>query len=308
MEPRRHGLKARLGAVALALEFAASALAAAAVGAQAPTELTLEDAVALAKGSSPMYLSTQNDQASANWQVREAYGQFLPSLNASLNGTWQEAGAQRFGTIVFDDQITDWYFSGYTLGLGMTIDGNTIFGIPNARGRARDYPHQFSGGMRQRAMIAMALVHNPDVLIADEPTTALDVTVQAQILRLLRDLQQSRGMSILLITHDLGIVNELADRVAVMYAGRIVEIGPVRDVIQAPRHPYTAGLMGSIPRIGARKKLIQIEGAMPRLNAIPAGCAFHPRCPRRFERCLAERPGLIGAGAGEAACWLHAAA
>lgn len=132
MNPKRHSYTARLGTVVLGL-----ALAAAAARAQAPTELTLEDAIALAKGSSPAYLSTQNDQSSANWQVREAYGQFLPSVNASLNGTWQEAGAQRFGTIVFDDQITDWYFSGYAIGLGMTIDGNTIFGIPNARANRR---------------------------------------------------------------------------------------------------------------------------------------------------------------------------
>jgi peptide/nickel transport system ATP-binding protein len=182
-------------------------------------------------------------------------------------------------------------------------------GIPGAEARFHHYPHQFSGGMRQRVVIALALAAEPRLLIADEPTTALDVSIQAQIIALLRRLAAERGAAVMLITHDMGVIAETAHRVAVMYAERIVEIGAVRDVIHAPRHPYTVGLMGSIPRIAAtRSRLVQIDGAMPRLNAIPPGCAFNPRCPRRFARCLAERPGLLPAGASRAACWLHAAA
>jgi peptide/nickel transport system ATP-binding protein len=182
-------------------------------------------------------------------------------------------------------------------------------GIPGAEARFDHYPHQFSGGMRQRVVIALAIAAEPCLIIADEPTTALDVSIQAQIISLLKRLAESRGTAVMLITHDMGVIAETSHRVAVMYAGRVAEIGPVRDVTHAPRHPYTAGLMGSIPKIGVQKqKLVQIEGAMPRLNAIPPGCAFNPRCPRRFERCLAERPELLPAGAGAAACWLHAAA
>jgi len=181
-------------------------------------------------------------------------------------------------------------------------------GIPAPAGRYRHYPHQFSGGMRQRVVIALALAAEPRLLIADEPTTALDVSIQAQIIALLKRLAAERGAAVMLITHDMGVIAETAHRVAVMYAGRIVELGSVRDVIHAPQHPYTVGLMGSIPRIAARRShLVQIDGAMPRLNAIPPGCAFHPRCTRRFERCLVERPDLMPAGASRAACWLHAA-
>jgi peptide/nickel transport system ATP-binding protein len=169
------------------------------------------------------------------------------------------------------------------------------------------YPHQLSGGMRQRVMIAMALSCNPNLLIADEPTTALDVTIQAQILELLNELKAKLNMAILLITHDMGVIAETADRVAVMYAGRIVEIGPVADVIHRPQHPYTHGLMGSIPSIVAeREQLEQIDGTMPRLTAIPTGCAFHPRCPHAFDRCRRERPELMASGATRAACWLVA--
>ena len=180
-------------------------------------------------------------------------------------------------------------------------------GIPGAEARLEHYPHQFSGGMRQRVVIALAIAAEPALIIADEPTTALDVSIQAQIIALLKRLAQTRGTAVMLITHDMGVIAETSHRVAVMYAGRIVEIGPVRDVIHAPRHPYTVGLMGSIPKISVHKqKLMQIEGAMPRLNAIPRGCAFNPRCPRRFERCFADRPDLLPAGTSEAACWLHA--
>ena len=182
-------------------------------------------------------------------------------------------------------------------------------GIPGAEARFEHYPHQFSGGMRQRVVIALAIAAEPSLIIADEPTTALDVSIQAQIIALLKRLSAERGTAVMLITHDMGVIAETSHRVAVMYAGRIAEVGPVREVIHAPRHPYTAGLMGSIPKISSQKqKLTQIEGAMPRLNAIPPGCAFNPRCPKRFARCVAERPDLLPAGAGAAACWLHAPA
>jgi peptide/nickel transport system ATP-binding protein len=180
-------------------------------------------------------------------------------------------------------------------------------GIPAPEARYSNYPHHFSGGMRQRVVIALALAAEPRLLIADEPTTALDVSIQAQIIQLLKRLARERGAAVMLITHDMGVIAETAQRVAVMYAGRIAEIGPVRDVIHAPKHPYTVGLMGSIPKVGTREeKLLQIEGAMPRLNAIPPGCAFNPRCPKRFERCVVERPELLAAGTSRAACWLHA--
>jgi peptide/nickel transport system ATP-binding protein len=182
-------------------------------------------------------------------------------------------------------------------------------GIPGAEARLDHYPHQFSGGMRQRVVIALAIAAEPLLIIADEPTTALDVSIQAQIIALLKRLSAERGTAVMLITHDMGVIAETSHRVAVMYAGRIVEIGPVRDVIHSPRHPYTVGLMGSIPRIASQKtRLVQIDGAMPRLNAIPRGCPFNPRCPKRFARCLADRPDLLPAGTSEAACWLHAPA
>jgi len=181
-------------------------------------------------------------------------------------------------------------------------------GIPAPEARYGNYPHQFSGGMRQRVVIALAIAAEPVLLIADEPTTALDVSIQAQIITLLKRLARDHGTAVMLITHDMGVIAETSQRVAVMYAGRVVEVGPVREVIKAPLHPYTVGLMGSIPKISMEKtRLIQIDGAMPRLNAIPPGCAFNPRCPKRFARCLAERPDPIAVGARAAACWLHAA-
>jgi peptide/nickel transport system ATP-binding protein len=178
-------------------------------------------------------------------------------------------------------------------------------GIPAPERRFDHYPHQFSGGMRQRVVIALALAANPRLIIADEPTTALDVSIQAQIIALLQRLCREHGTAVMLITHDMGVIAETAHRVAVMYAGRIVEVGPVADVIHRPQHPYTRGLMGSIPSIVAeREALAQIDGAMPRLTAIPTGCAFHRRCPQVFERCRRERPELLLAGATRAACWL----
>ena len=179
-------------------------------------------------------------------------------------------------------------------------------GIPGAEQRIDHYPHQFSGGMRQRVVIALALAANPRLVIADEPTTALDVSIQAQIIALLKRLCRDHGTAVMLVTHDLGVIAETADRVAVMYAGRVAEIGSVRDVVKSPRHPYTVGLMGAIPTIGgARDRLAQIDGAMPRVGAAPRGCAFNPRCGRVFERCRHERPELMPAGATQAACWLY---
>jgi peptide/nickel transport system ATP-binding protein len=181
-------------------------------------------------------------------------------------------------------------------------------GIPAAAARFEHYPHQFSGGMRQRVVIALALAAEPRLIVADEPTTALDVSIQAQIIALLKRLCREHGTAIMLVTHDMGVIAETADRVAVMYAGRIAEIGPVADVIHRPHHPYTVGLMGSIPLIGhARERLAQIDGAMPRLNAIPPGCAFNPRCPMVVDACRTVRPELVAAGRSMAACLRHGA-
>ncbi|WP_416357570.1 ABC transporter ATP-binding protein [Aureimonas phyllosphaerae] len=167
-------------------------------------------------------------------------------------------------------------------------------GIPDPERRAEAFPHEFSGGMRQRAMIAVALASDPDILIADEPTTALDVTVQAQILRLLLDLRDRRGLAIVFITHDLGVVSQLCDRIAVLYAGRLCEIGPKRDVLMRPRHPYTAGLVACQPAqsTGARR-LRTIEGQPPGAGEMPSGCRFHPRCPRSGEDCRTRQPPLV---------------
>jgi len=179
-------------------------------------------------------------------------------------------------------------------------------GIPGPERRIDHFPHQFSGGMRQRVVIALALAAEPKLVIADEPTTALDVSIQAQIIALLKRLCREHETAVMLVTHDMGVIAETADRVAVMYAGRIAEVGPVADVIHRPQHPYTVGLMGSIPSLEFEsERLVQIEGSMPRLTAIPAGCAFHPRCEKAFDRCARERPDLMPAGVSAAACWLH---
>ena len=186
------------------------------------------------------------------------------------------------------------------------IDLLAEVGIPAPDRRIDGYPHEFSGGMRQRVVLALALCAEPELVIADEPTTALDVSVQAQIIALIRRLCRERGTAVMLITHDMGVIAETADRVAVMYAGRIAEIGPVRDVVQDPLHPYAVGLMGSIPTLaGEAERLVQIPGSMPRLTAIPAGCAFNPRCPRVFARCHVERPEPIARGAHQVACFLY---
>ncbi|MGN9785853.1 ABC transporter ATP-binding protein [Nonomuraea sp. ZG12] len=176
--------------------------------------------------------------------------------------------------------------------------------IPAAKQRVNDYPHQFSGGMRQRIMIAMAIALDPEVLIADEPTTALDVTVQAQIMELLAELQRESNMGMILITHDLGVVADVADKIAVMYAGRIVENASVHDIYKAPAHPYTKGLLESIPRLDHKgHELYAIKGLPPNLLDMPTGCAFHPRCPYRQDNCVTDAPPLyeIG-GARNSAC------
>jgi peptide/nickel transport system ATP-binding protein len=179
-------------------------------------------------------------------------------------------------------------------------------GIPAPAARIDSYPHQLSGGMRQRVVLALALAPAPAVIIADEPTTALDVSVQAQIIALIRRLCRQRGTAVMLITHDMGVIADTADRVAVMYAGRLVEIGPVAEVIKFPLHPYTRGLMGSIPTLDSGvERLVQIRGAMPRLTAIPPGCAFHPRCPQAFSPCGSRRPALEARAASQIACWLY---
>ncbi|NUW47052.1 ABC transporter ATP-binding protein [Nonomuraea rhodomycinica] len=176
--------------------------------------------------------------------------------------------------------------------------------IPAAKQRIHDYPHQFSGGMRQRIMIAMSIALDPEVLIADEPTTALDVTVQAQIMELLAELQRESNMGLILITHDLGVVADVADKIAVMYAGRIVENAPVYDIYRAPAHPYTKGLLESIPRVDLKgQELYAIKGLPPNLLDMPTGCAFHPRCPYRQDNCVTDAPPLYGiSGARNSAC------
>ncbi len=186
-----------------------------------------------------------------------------------------------------------------------------LVGIPAPERRIDEYPHQLSGGMRQRVMIAMALSCNPSLLICDEPTTALDVTIQAQILELMRKIREELGMSMILITHDLGVVAETADDVAVMYAGKIVEYGPVADIFNHPRHPYTKGLLESIPKLGQKRSgervhLSTIPGMVPALADLPSGCRFQDRCSYVFDRCRAEQPELLkgdGASTSLAACW-----
>lgn len=180
-------------------------------------------------------------------------------------------------------------------------------GIPAARQRIDSYPHEFSGGMRQRVVIALAICANPKLIVADEPTTALDVSIQAQIITLLKRLCKDHGTAIMLVTHDMGVIAETANRVAVMYAGRIVEIGDVDAVIKNPQHPYTKGLMGSIPVLGKRvENLPQIDGSMPRLNSIPAGCAFNPRCTQTMDKCFSQVPALMTNNKNtRARCWLY---
>ena len=187
-----------------------------------------------------------------------------------------------------------------------TIDLLAEVGIPAPEKRIDGYPHEFSGGMRQRVVIALAICAEPELIIADEPTTALDVSVQAQIITLIKRLGRDHGTAVMLVTHDMGVIAETCDRVAVMYSGRIAEIGPVRDLVQNPLHPYAKGLMGAIPTLaGEEKRLVQIPGAMPRLSAIPPGCSFNPRCTSAFDRCRVERPEPIRHGTQSVACHLY---
>ncbi len=179
-------------------------------------------------------------------------------------------------------------------------------GIPAAEKRIDDYPHQFSGGMRQRVVIALVLAAEPKLIIADEPTTALDVSIQAQIIDLLKELCKQKGSAVMLVSHDMGVIAETADRIAIMYAGRVAEVGTVEEVINRPAHPYTVGLMGAIPKIHEEAEfLTQISGQMPRLSEVPEGCAFHPRCPLANEKCVKEKPVLRQReGHTAVACWL----
>jgi len=186
------------------------------------------------------------------------------------------------------------------------IDLLAEVGIPAPDRRIDGYPHEFSGGMRQRVVIALAICAEPELIIADEPTTALDVSVQAQIISLIKRLGRDHGTAVMLVTHDMGVIAETSDRVAVMYAGRVAEIGPVQDVVKKPLHPYAKGLMGAIPTLaGEDKRLVQIPGSMPRLSAIPRGCSFNPRCAFAFDRCRVERPEPLPQGAQSVACHLY---
>ncbi|MCF7914321.1 MAG: ABC transporter ATP-binding protein [Spirochaetaceae bacterium] len=188
--------------------------------------------------------------------------------------------------------------------LEKTVDSLDLVGIPNARRIMRQYPHQLSGGMRQRIMIAMALACNPDILIADEPTTALDVTIQAQILLLMRNLQERLDTGVLLITHDLGVVAQVAHKVGVMYAGQIVEFSSMDELFRRPKHPYTRGLLATIPNIDIKQaKLPIIEGTMPDLSTLPAACRFHPRCPECREICRTKEPPAYKVGESMVRCW-----
>jgi peptide/nickel transport system ATP-binding protein len=185
------------------------------------------------------------------------------------------------------------------------IDLLAEVGIPAPEKRIDAYPHEFSGGMRQRVVIALAICAEPELIIADEPTTALDVSVQAQIISLIKRLGRDHGTAVMLVTHDMGVIAETSDRVAVMYSGRIAEIGPVGDVVRNPLHPYAKGLMGAIPTLaGEDKRLVQIPGSMPRLSAIPPGCSFNPRCGFAFDRCRVERPEPVRQGSQSVACHL----
>ncbi|MFW6055025.1 MAG: ABC transporter ATP-binding protein [Thermodesulfobacteriota bacterium] len=234
----------------------------------------------------------------------------------ALAMVFQEPMTSLNPVLTIDDQLTE----GIRLHRGFSrararekaLEFLDMVRIPDARNRIREYPHALSGGMRQRVMIAMALSCHPELLFADEPTTALDVTIQAQILELLARLKDELGTSVVMITHDLGVIAEMASRVVVMYAGRAVEEAPVRELFKDPRHPYTRGLLGSIPVIGRRKsqkdrKLREIPGIVPDLKNLPLGCRFHPRCPQKMDVCERQDPPKISLGESRnVTCWLEA--
>lgn len=191
--------------------------------------------------------------------------------------------------------------------IDLAVDELEHVRVPAARERARDYPHQFSGGMRQRVVAAMAIACRPRLLIADEPTSALDVTIQVQLMDLLERIQADTGAGLLFITHDLGVAARVCDRIAVMYAGRIVELATAKELYAAPRHPYSQGLLAAVPRLGQRRKrLASIPGSPPNPLALPSGCAFHPRCPHATDRCREQAPPEVATDSGRVACWLHA--
>ena len=239
-------------------------------------------------------LSQRDMRSVRGKQIGAVFQDPLMSLNPLLQIGDQLTETIRTHLPVSEDQARE-----RALGLMRAV------GIPAPEARFTAYPHQFSGGMRQRIVIALALCAEPELVVADEPTTALDVSIQAQVLQLLRQLCRERGTAMLLVTHDMGVIAETADRVAVMYAGRIVEIGPVAEVIRRPVHPYTRGLMGAIPTLApVVGPLAQIDGAMPRLNARPVGCAFNPRCPNAIDRCRVESPRIETRNQREVACWV----
>src|ERR1700741_3437943 len=226
-------------------------------------------------------------------------GMIFPDPLTSLNPLYR-IGDQLIETIKTHTSLSD------SAARKRAIDLLAEVGIPAPDKRIDSYPHEFSGGMRQRVVIALAICAEPELIIADEPTTALDVSVQAQIIALIKRLGRDHGTAVMLVTHDMGVIAETSDRVAVMYSGRIAEIGPVCDVVQNPLHPYAKGLMGAIPTLASdASRLVQIPGTMPRLSAIPAGCPFNPRCSFVFERCRIERPEPVPHGAQAVACHLY---
>jgi peptide/nickel transport system ATP-binding protein len=235
------------------------------------------------KGANLMGMSQDEIRSIRGGGIGMIFQDPMTSLNPVYKVGWQ-----------IEEQIREHEHVSRQAARDRTVELLTAVGIPNARERADAYPHQFSGGMRQRVMIAMAVSCNPDVLIADEPTTALDVTIQAQILSLIRKLREQFGTAVVLITHDMGVVADMADRIAVMYAGKIVEQGTAREVFYDPQHPYAWGLLGSIARLDRPRprRLAAIPGMPPSLMRLPAGCAFAERCAHRFERC-AEMPRLL---------------
>jgi oligopeptide transport system ATP-binding protein len=248
------------------------------------------------KGRDLTEVSEREMQEIRGQEIAMIFQDPMTSMNPVFRTGWQVAEPVRLHQSLHKAQA---------MGVAVSMLGKV--GIPSPERRARDYPHQFSGGMRQRAMIAMGLTTMPKVLIADEPTTALDVTIQAQILELLRNVNKEFGTATILITHNLGVVAGMCERVMVMYAGRIVESGPTVDVFAHPKHPYTWSLLRSIPRLDAERHepLKPIEGLPPDLMALPPGCAFHPRCSFRVERCLSDVPALNRVGETQlAACWV----
>ena len=232
----------------------------------------------------------------------------------SISMIFQEPMTSLNPVYTIGNQISETYITHHTVtgkeALERAVEMLDLVGIPAPEKRVNDYPHQLSGGMRQRAMIAMAIACQPRLLIADEPTTALDVTIQAQILDLMAELQEELGMSVMMITHDLGVIAEISQKVAVMYAGQVVEHAPIDTLFTGPRHPYTVGLMESVPRLGekfirGKQPLSEIKGMVPNLIRMPRGCLFEPRCPRAMDRCRIERPPVFELDQDHGArCWL----